>query len=116
MINGSKHCRQCNRCTSNFDHHCIWVSNDIGERNYLAFVRMLLFVLLTLLSNVALNVLVLATPLEGNKSLLIPRKRLVGLCIASLGFSGLFFGLSCYLTCFHEYLMQRNMTTFKYIT
>ena len=41
VTENAKHCRVCNRCTSEFDHHCIWVSNDIGDENYIDFLRML---------------------------------------------------------------------------
>lgn len=42
VLPGTKHCRQCNRCTQGFDHHCEWINNDIGKSNYRDFVLLLL--------------------------------------------------------------------------
>jgi hypothetical protein len=38
----SKHCRICNRCVCNFDHHCIWLNVCVARRTYKAFLILLL--------------------------------------------------------------------------
>ena len=41
VIRDSKHCRKCNRCTQEFDHHCNIVNNDVGVINYRLFAVMI---------------------------------------------------------------------------
>jgi len=42
----ASHCVICNACVRNFDHHCPFVGNCIGERNYMYYVSLLWFVTL----------------------------------------------------------------------
>ncbi len=46
-----KHCRMCDLCVPEFDHHCMWINNCVGKGNHRAFIVFLLMTILGLWSS-----------------------------------------------------------------
>lgn len=40
----SFHCIICNKCIANYHHHCFWVNNCVGRKNFLIFILFVFFV------------------------------------------------------------------------
>ena len=70
ILKNTKHWLRCNRCCFEFDHHCQWVSNDIGLHNYAFFIRMLIFVFVTALTQASLSVYAITYSLQTNRDTL----------------------------------------------
>ena len=58
-INRSKHCRICDKCIEKFDHHCIWINNCVGAKNFKYFLYFIFihWVLVTYASILAISVI-----------------------------------------------------------
>ena len=118
VLLNTKHCQRCNRCAYEFDHHCVWVSNDISLHNYIEFIRMLIGLLATMVFQIILCIYTLVyiwdipTTVEVG---LMSKKHLVSLTVATLVLSSFIFLMDTYLLSFHIYLICKGMSTYKYI-
>lgn len=64
---GVSHCKKCDNCVENFDHHCPWLGNCIGKNNYYYFFIFLIFVNVFVISNLFISIVLMIKKGQSSK-------------------------------------------------
>lgn len=135
----TKHCRRDNRCCLEFDHHCLWINNCIGRKNYFWFVSMVFFALLfcgtkfiltiaglsisfkdqeflrSSFENVMICLYYFIAALAGQLYPFFNRTALLGTTIIQLLLDFVFFSFLAELFFLHVFLLIKGKSTYEFI-
>ncbi|XP_004243839.1 probable protein S-acyltransferase 3 [Solanum lycopersicum] len=107
----SCHCIVCDNCVDKFDHHCPWIGQCIGLRNYRLYVLLLVIANVYFVYIFVFSCLKIQQKDGGNGLIGLVRDCPETLVLACFSFVGACFvgGLACY----HFYLIATNQTAYE---
>ncbi|KAH0745197.1 hypothetical protein KY285_006854 [Solanum tuberosum] len=104
------HCRICRRCILRMDHHCAWINNCVGHRNYKAFVALIFYATIAIIYS---SVILVSDAIHKDWNF----DGVMHLKLFYIATGVVLIGLSLTLGTllgWHIYLTMRNMTTIEY--
>lgn len=105
----ASHCSICDNCVDHFDHHCPWVGNCVGKRNYRFFYAFIVSLSFHIVFVFCCSVAHLSFLAEGRLVFDAVRESPTSVLVVAVTFSSVWSVLG--LAGFHTYLAASNQTT-----
>jgi hypothetical protein len=120
----AKHCPDCKKCVTRFDHHCLWLNTCVGAKNYRFFLALLASVGVLTMTSLVLSLyyfiecFVSESAIERrshNSFVNLTANELYPILLVSLLVLIPLVGLVVQLGGFHCLLISRGITTYEFI-
>lgn len=124
VMDGAKHCGQCNRCVERFDHHCNWLNNCVGRKNYRLFLALIWTLAAYVLFHLAVTAATLGCSFSSPDAASdffdkiygeSAHSGVIAVCIFAILINVLVSAFTFNLIALHVYLRCKGLTTFEHI-
>ena len=111
----TSHCRACDNCCQRFDHHCIWLGNCVGKRNYKYFYLLLIFISINTFVEIIYNICILVDSIKDKDEKKIKNRIFTIVVVSATSFYGLMFFIFFIgkLLIVHTRLLIQNFTFYE---
>jgi len=112
----ASHCASCDNCCQRFDHHCIWLGNCVGKRNYKYFFLLVTILNINAIIEIIYNIFIVIESIKDKEEKKIKFRIFTISALSAVSFFDLMYIIFFLgkLQILHTKLLFQNITFYEY--